>query len=293
MYQDLSIYQTTFKNIVSMEGIALHAGVPATAVLNPAPVNTGIVFRRTDIKDKNNVIPATYMNIVDTRLCSCFGNGDGATVSLSEHLMATLHAFGITNAFIDITGPEVPILDGCANGYVKYFEQAGVAQQSEKRRILKIKKEISFVDDKGNKIVIMPTEQGFTVDFEIDFPAKSIGHQQLKFEMGLENFKKEIAYARTFGQKQEIDMLRSMGLARGGSLENAVLVDGDTIVNSDGLRNPLEFVRHKILDCVGDLYQAGMPIIGSVKASKTGHYHNNMLLREVFKDEENYEILEK
>lgn len=293
MYQDLSIYQTTFKNIVSMEGIALHAGVPATAVLNPAPVNTGIVFRRTDIKDKNNVIPATYMNIVDTRLCSCFGNGDGATVSLSEHLMATLHAFGITNAFIDITGPEVPILDGCANGYVKYFEQAGVAQQSEKRRILKIKKEVSFVDDKGNKIVIMPTEQGFTVDFEIDFPAKSIGHQQLKFEMGLENFKKEIAYARTFGQKQEIDMLRSMGLARGGSLENAVLVDGDTIVNSDGLRNPLEFVRHKILDCVGDLYQAGMPIIGSVKASKTGHYHNNMLLREVFRDEENYEILEK
>ena len=293
MYQDLSIYQTTFKNIVSMEGIALHAGVPATAVLNPAPVNTGIVFRRTDIKDKNNVIPATYMNIVDTRLCSCFGNGDGVTVSLSEHLMATLHAFGITNAFIDITGPEVPILDGCANGYVKYFEQAGVAQQSEKRRILKIKKEVSFVDDKGNKIVIMPTEQGFTVDFEIDFPAKSIGHQQLKFEMGLENFKKEIAYARTFGQKQEIDMLRSMGLARGGSLENAVLVDGDTIVNSDGLRNPLEFVRHKILDCVGDLYQAGMPIIGSVKASKTGHYHNNMLLREVFKDEENYEILEK
>ena len=293
MYQDLSIYQTTFKNIVSMEGIALHAGVPATAVLNPAPVNTGIVFRRTDIKDKNNVIPATYMNIVDTRLCSCFGNGDGVTVSLSEHLMATLHAFGITNAFIDITGPEVPILDGCANGYVKYFEQAGVTQQSEKRRILKIKKEVSFVDDKGNKIVIMPTEQGFTVDFEIDFPAKSIGHQQLKFEMGLENFKKEIAYARTFGQKQEIDMLRSMGLARGGSLENAVLVDGDTIVNSDGLRNPLEFVRHKILDCVGDLYQAGMPIIGSVKASKTGHYHNNMLLREVFKDEENYEILEK
>ena len=293
MYQDLSIYQTTFKNIVSMEGIALHAGVPATAVLNPAPVNTGIVFRRTDIKDKNNVIPATYMNIVDTRLCSCFGNGDGVTVSLSEHLMATLHAFGITNAFIDITGPEVPILDGCANGYVKYFEQAGVTQQSEKRRILKIKKEVSFVDDKGNKIVIMPTEQGFTVDFEIDFPAKSIGHQQLKFEMGLENFKKEIAYARTFGQKQEIDMLRSMGLARGGSLENAVLVDGDTIVNSDGLRNPLEFVRHKILDCVGDLYQAGMPIVGSVKASKTGHYHNNMLLREVFKDEENYEILEK
>lgn len=293
MYQGLSIYQTTFENIVSMEGIALHAGVPATAVLNPAPVNTGIVFRRTDIKDKNNVIPATYMNIVDTRLCSCFGNGDGATVSLSEHLMATLHAFGITNAFIDITGPEVPILDGCANGYVKYFEQAGIAQQSEKRRILKIKKEVSFVDDKGNKIVIMPAEYGFTVDFEIDFPAKSIGHQQLKFEMGLENFKNEIAYARTFGQKQEIDMLRSMGLARGGSLENAVLVDGDTIVNPDGLRNPLEFVRHKILDCVGDLYQAGMLIIGSVKASKTGHYHNNMLLREVFKDESNYEILEK
>ena len=290
MYQGLSAYQTTFKNVVSMEGIALHAGVPATAVLNPAPVNTGIVFRRTDINDKNNIVPAVYQNIVDTRLCSCFGNAEGATVSLSEHLMATLHAFGITNAFIDITGPEVPILDGCANGYVKYFEQASVEEQSEKRKVLKIKKEVSFTDDKGNTITIKPAEQGFTVDFEIDFPAKSIGYQQLTFNMSLENFKKEIAYARTFGQKQEIEMLRSMGLARGGSLENAVLVDGETIVNPEGLRDKLEFVRHKILDCVGDLYQAGMPIIGSVRASKTGHYHNNMLLREVFKFEDNYEI---
>ena len=291
MYQGLSVYQTTFKNIVSMDGIALHAGVPATAVLNPAPVNTGIVFRRTDIKDKNNIVPATYTNIVDTRLCSCFGNAEGTTVSLSEHLMATLHAFGITNAFIDITGPEVPILDGCANGYVAFFEQAGIEEQNEKRLILKIKKEVSFTDDKGNTISIKPAEQGFTVDFEIDFPAKSIGHQQLTFNLSLENFKNEIAYARTFGQKQEIEMLWSMGLAKGGSLENAVLVDGETIVNPEGLRDKLEFVRHKILDCVGDLYQAGMPIIGSVKASKTGHYHNNMLLREVFKSEENYEII--
>jgi len=293
MYQGLCAYQTTFQNIVSMNGIALHAGVPATATLNPAPVNTGIVFRRTDIQDKNNIVPAHFNHIVDTRLCSCFGNQDGVTVSLTEHLMATLHAFGITNAFIDVTGPEIPILDGCANGYVRYFEQVGIEIQNEKRRVLKIKKEVAFTDDKGNKIAIMPAEDGFSVDFEIDFAAKSIGHQQLKFDMGLDNFKKQIAYARTFGQKQEIDMLRSMGLARGGSLENAVLVDGETIVNPEGLRDPLEFVRHKILDCVGDLYQAGMPIIGSVKASKTGHYHNNMLLREVFKDDSNYEIIEK
>ena len=291
MYKELSKYQTTFQKSVSMDGIALHAGVPASAILNSAPVNTGIVFRRQDIKDKNNIVPALYTNIVDTRLCSCFGNADGVTVSLTEHLMATLHAFGITNAFIDVTGPEVPILDGCANGYVKYFEQAGIEEQNEKKRILKIKKEVTFTDDKGNKILIQPAEYGFTVDFEIDFPAKSIGYQHLTFEMSLENFKNEIAYARTFGQKQEIEMLRSMGLARGGSLENAVLVDNDTIVNPEGLRDPLEFVRHKILDCVGDLYQAGMPIIGSVKASKTGHFHNNMLLREVFKDESNYEVI--
>ena len=291
MYSSLSAYQTTFAKSISMEGVALHAGVPATAVLNPAPIDTGIVFKRIDIQDKNNIVPALYTNIVDTRLCSCFGNSEGATVSLTEHLMATLHAYGITNAFIDVTGPEIPVLDGCANKFAEYVEQAGIQEQSAKRRILKIKQKVSFQDDKGNLIYIEPAENGFTVDFEIDFPAKSIGHQQFTFKMSLENFKNEIAYARTFGQKQEIEMLRSMGLARGGSLDNAVLVDNDTIVNPEGLRDPLEFVRHKILDCTGDLYQAGMPIIGSVKASKTGHYHNNMLLREIFKNPDNYAII--
>ncbi len=289
MYTPLK--QTTFQNTVAMEGISLHSGIPSKAVLTPAPVDTGIVFRRTDITDKNNIIPALYTHIVDTKLCSCFGNADKVTVSLTEHLMAALHAFGITNAFIDVTGPEVPILDGCANRFVDYFEQAGVAVQDAPRRFLKIKKAVPFTDDKGNTVLLSPAEEGLSIHFEIDFPAKSIGHQEYAFQMSLENFKNQIAYARTFGQKQEIEMLRSMGLARGGSLDNAVLVDNDTIVNPDGLRDKLEFVRHKILDAVGDLYQSGMPLIASYSASKTGHYHNNMILREVFKDNSNFEII--
>lgn len=288
---DFTSFQTTFKNPVHVTGICLHSGVATDLTLTPAPVDTGIIFKRTDITDKDNLIKALYSNIVDTRMCSCFGNSVGATASLTEHLMATLHAYGISNAVIEIGGPEVPIMDGSAQNFVELFEKAGTVQQDAPRRFLKIKKNVSFTDDKGTTVELSPAEEGLTIDFEIDFKAPIIGHQQMSFHLNLENFKQQIAYARTFGLKQEIDMLHAMGLGKGGSLDNAVVVDNDTILNPDGLRDKLEFVRHKILDSVGDLYQANMPIIGNYKAAKSGHYHNNMILREVFKDPANFEII--
>ncbi len=284
--------ERTFKSTVQTEGVGIHSGAPAVIVFHPAPVGTGIVFRRSDITDKDNQIPADYLHVVDTKLCSCFGNKAGAIVSTAEHLMGALNAFGITNAFIDVSGPEIPIMDGSAKDYVELFEKAGIEDQDAPQKALKIKKEVTFTDDKGITVSLKPADKGFTVDFEIDFAAQIIGHQAFVFTLSLDSFKEQIAYARTFGQMQEVQMLHAMGLGRGGNLDNTVVVDNDKVLNPNGLRDKLEFVRHKILDTVGDLYQAKMPIIGYFKGSKSGHYHNNMILREVFKNPENYEIVD-
>ena len=282
----------TFKNTFQATGVGIHSGAPATITFVPAPVGTGIIFRRTDITDKNNLIPADYLHVADTRLCSCFANEAGVSVSTAEHLMGALNAFGVTNAYIDINGPEIPIMDGSANDFITLFEKAGIENQDAPQKALKIKKEVVFTDDKGISVSLNPAEKGLTIDFEIDFPAKIIGHQAFVFNLSLESFKEQIGFARTFGQMQEVQMLHQMGLGRGGSLDNTIVVDNDKVLNPNGLRDKLEFVRHKILDTVGDLYQAGMPIIGYFKGSKSGHYHNNMILREVFKNPENYEIID-
>ena len=255
----------TFKNTIQATGVGIHSGAPATIILSPAPTGTGIVFRRSDITDKNNLIPADYLHVADTRICSCFANEAGVSVSTAEHLMGALNAFGITNAFIDINGPEIPIMDGSANDFVSLFEKAGIENQDAPQKALKIKKEVVFTDDKGITVSFKPAQKDLTIDFEIDFAAKAIGHQTFIFTLSLDNFKKEVSFARTFGQMQEVQMLHQMGLGRGGSLDNTVIVDNDKILNPNGLRDNLEFVRHKILDTVGDLYQAGMPIIGYFK----------------------------
>ncbi len=291
----MSAYQfceRTFKTTIQGTGVGIHSGAPATITLTPAEVGTGLVFRRTDITDKNNVIPADYLHVADTKLCSCFANEAGVSVSTAEHLMGALNAYGITNAFIDINGPEIPIMDGSAADFIDLFEKAGIEEQNAPQKALKIKKEVTFTDDKGISVSIRPADKDFTVEFEIDFAAKIIGHQAMTFTMSLDNFKKQISFARTFGQMQEVQMLHAMGLGRGGNLDNTVIVDADKVLNPNGLRDELEFVRHKILDTVGDLYQAGMPIIGYFKGCKSGHYHNNMILREVFKDPDNYEIID-
>ena len=282
----------TFKDVVRATGVGIHSGAPATIVLTPAPVGTGIVFRRTDITDKNNLIPADYLHVADTRLCSCFANEAGVSVSTAEHLMGALNAMQITNAFVGINGPEIPIMDGSAKDFIELFEKVGIENQDAPQKALKIKKQVVFTDDKGISVSFVPADKGLTIDFEIDFAAKAIGHQAFVFNLSLDRFKEEICFARTFGQMQEVQMLHQMGLGRGGSLDNTVIVDNDKILNPNGLRDNLEFVRHKILDTVGDLYQAGMPIIGYFTGRKSGHFHNNMILREVFKDPSNYEIVD-
>ena len=290
---DFKLCQKTFRNSIYAIGVGVHSGAKAKISFHPAPIDTGIVFRRVDITDKDNLIPADYAHVVDTRLCSCFGNAAGVTISTAEHVMGALNAYGVTNAYIDVDGPEIPIMDGSANDFIFLFECVGLIEQDAPLKALKIKKEVVFEDGKGACVSLSPAESGLSVEFVIDFPAKAIGHQECYVEgFDLNTFKREIAYARTFGQKQEIEMLRQMGLARGGSLENAVLVDGDKVVNPEGLRSPTEFVRHKMLDAVGDLYQAGMPIIGAYKGICSGHFHTNALLKAVMADKENYEIVD-
>ena len=289
---EYKVCQKTFRSSIFAVGVGVHSGAKAKISFHPAPIDTGLVFRRIDVTDKENSIPATYEYVVDTKMCSCFGNKAGVTVSTAEHVMAALSACGVTNAYIDVDGPEIPIMDGSARDFVFLFDCVGLIEQDAPLKVLKIKKEVSFTDDKGITVSLSPAQDGLTFDFAIDFPARIIGHQETKFTLSKDSFKKEIAYARTFCQLQEIEYLRSLGLARGGSLENAIVVNGDSIMNPEGLRDELEFVRHKTLDAVGDLYQAGMPIIGAFKGEKSGHYHNNMLLREVFKDASNYEIID-
>ncbi len=286
------VCQKTFRDSIYCLGVGVHSGAKARITFRSAPVNTGIVFRRVDVTDKNNVIPASYQNVVDTRMCSCFGNESGVTVSTAEHVMAALYAYGINNAFVDVDGPEVPIMDGSAKDFAFLFDCVGLVEQNAPLKVIRLKKKVVFSDNKGGEVSLSPTQDDLKIDFSIDFPARVIGYQEHSFVLSKGTFKKEIAFARTFGQLQEIEMLHSMGLGRGGSLENAIVVNGDRIMNPEGLRDTKEFVRHKILDAVGDLCQAGMPIVGYFKGLKSGHFHTNMLLKELFCDKSNYEIVD-
>ncbi len=284
--------EKTIQNSIPCTGIGLHGGRKVNMTLHPAPVGSGIVFRRIDVTDKNNLVPATYDRIVDTRMCSGLGNEDGVTVSMIEHLMGALHGLGITNILIDLDSPEVPVLDGSATGYVTLIECAGIMNQDAPLKAVKILKEVCFNDGKGAETCLYPADTGLSLDFMIDFSqSKAIGRQEYSIKLTPRTFKDAIAYARTFGFAQEVEALRAMGLAKGGSLENAVVVEGDTVVNPDGLRSENEFVVHKTLDAVGDLYQLGMPIIGHFSGTKSGHAHTNLLLRQLMADPSAYEVV--
>jgi len=293
--QTMTLYKNcekTLQSAIPCVGVGLHSGQKIHMTMKPAPVGTGIVFVRTDVTDKDNRIPAKYDHVVDTRMCSCLGNKDGVIVGTIEHLMGALNGLGITNAFIEVDGPEVPLMDGSAADFVTLIECAGVMNQDEPVKALKILKEVSFDDGKGASVALLPADNGMEIDFMIDFPASSvIGRQEYSIALTEDSFKDSIAYARTFGFAKDIDMLRSMGLAKGGSLENAVVVDGNKVLNPEGTRSENEFVVHKTLDAVGDLYQVGMPIIGRFEGTKSGHMHTNMLLRQLMADESAYEIV--
>lgn len=284
--------EKTLQNAIPCIGVGLHSGTKVKMTLKPASVGTGIVFKRTDVTDKDNLVPVSYETVVDTRMCSCVGNESGVTVSTIEHLMAALSGFGITNILIEVDSAEVPVMDGSSTNYVTLIECAGIVKQDAPLRAVKILKEVSFEDGKSAGVCLYPAEKGLSIDFMIDFQkSKAIGRQEYSIILSERTFKDSVAYARTFGFAQEVEMLRAMGLGKGGSLENVVVVDGDKVLNAEGLRSDNEFVVHKTLDAIGDLYQLGMPIIGHFSGVKSGHMHTNMLLRKLMSDKSNYEIV--
>jgi len=285
-----NIKQKTLKSAISCTGIGLHSGEKVLMTLRPADVNCGITFRRTDVAGDGAVMKASFDQVCDTRLCTTIGSADGKTIGTIEHLMAAFAGANIDNIIVEVGGAEIPIMDGSAAPFLFLIECAGVVEQEAPRQVLRVLKTISIVE--GDKSATLEAADGFAVEFEIDFKSPVVASQDLSINMKDGVFKNEIARARTFGFMHEVEALWAAGLAKGGSLDNAVVVSGDKIMNEDGLRFDDEFVRHKILDAVGDLYLAGNPIQGQYLGVRSGHALNNKLLRVLFSDSTNYEIVD-
>ncbi|NVK20203.1 MAG: UDP-3-O-acyl-N-acetylglucosamine deacetylase [Methylocystaceae bacterium] len=281
--------QKTLKTAINCSGIALHSGEKVAITLKPANADTGVIFKRTDIAGKGAEIKATYDNVVETVLCTKIGNEDGVTVATIEHLMAALAGCGIDNLIVEINGPEMPVMDGSAAPFVFLIECAGTIELDAPRKAIRIEKPVS-VEDNGRFAGYQPGE-GSVLDVTIDFEDPTIGRQEHVVHMGRGVFKEELSRARTFCRLQEVEYMRSNGLARGGSLDNAVVVSADGVMNEGGVRFENECVRHKILDAVGDLALAGMPIIGRFTGICTGHYMNNQLLRTLMADQDAWSIV--
>ena len=280
--------QQTIAEPVSINGIGLHSGINISMQLYPAEADYGIQFMRKDL-DNNNLIEALWSNVTSTKLSTTISNQYGVSVSTIEHLMSALSGLHIDNIKIVIDGPEVPIMDGSSIRFVDLIDKTSTKSLNKKRKILKVKKHIKVVKN-DTSVELKPNNQ-FSIDFEIDFPSKLVSQQSCQLQLVNGNYKTDIASARTFGFEKDVDMLRSNGLALGGSLDNAVVVGENKILNSDGLRFKDEFVRHKILDSIGDLYLAGAPIQGYFLGNKSGHHLNNLLLRSLFADKNNYEYI--
>lgn len=283
------VRQQTLRNSIHCSGVALHSGAKVNMVLHPAEADTGIVFRRTDAAGGSE-IQALWRNAVETPLCTTLVDGNGTQVATIEHLMSALSACGIDNAVIELNGPEVPIMDGSAAPFVFLIECAGVELQASPRRALRILSEVSVAEP--HRSASLAPGGGFTVGFEIDFGDTVIGRQEWFTEVTESAFKRDVARARTFGLAQDIEKMRAMGLARGGSLDNAVVVNGQEVLNEGGLRFHNEFVRHKVLDSIGDLYLVGAPIIGHFQGDRAGHALTLRLLRQLFAEEGAWEWTE-
>ena len=280
--------QQTIAEPLSIKGIGLHTGINISMQLYPAEADYGIKFIRKDLHN-NNIIEALWSNVTNTKLSTTISNKNGASVSTIEHLMSALSGLHIDNIKIEIDGPEVPIMDGSSIKFVDLIDKTSIKSLNKKRKILKVKKN-NKVEKNDTSVELKPNNQ-FSIDFEIDFPSKLVSQQSCHLQLVNGNYKTDIASARTFGFEKDVDMLRSNGLALGGSLDNAVVVGESKILNSDGLRFKDEFVRHKILDSIGDLYLAGAPIQGYFLGNKSGHHLNNLLLRSLFADKNNYEYI--
>lgn len=274
--------QKTLAGPVTCTGVGVHGGQKVTMRLVPAPENTGIVFFRTDLVNGARTIQARWDNVIDTRLCTVVGNEHGGKVGTVEHLVAALRAMEIDNVLIEIDGPEVPIMDGSADPFVFLLEMAGMTEQAAPRQEIIVLKKVS-IENKGRIASLAPAPSArFSLD--IRFPHKLIQTQSYDFALSRGNFKTEIGRARTFGFFEEVEQLHKMGLGRGGSLDNAIIIKDDGIMNEGGLRYQNEFVRHKLLDAVGDMALAGAPIRGHFIGDCTGHEMNNKLLHTLFAD---------
>ena len=281
--------QKTIKTPISFQGIGLHSGKTVNLCLKSALPDTGIIFKRVDLNNNNLVYPS-FNNVTNTSLNTTISNEFGIKVSTIEHLMGALFGLGIDNVLIEIDNEEVPILDGSAKEFIEKILQFGFEVSNKPIKIIKINKNVEYSEG-DRSISIKPSKLSLDIDFTLKYENKIIGNQQNKVSVYQDDLE-EIFNSRTFCLYEDIEYIKKNGLARGGSLKNAIVVKNNQILNEGGLRNPREFVNHKILDCIGDLYTSGFRIIGKVKCSQGGHYLTNKLLREVFKDKKNFSIIE-
>ena len=281
--------QKTIKNSISFQGVGLHTGKIVNLCIKRADPDVGIIFKRVDL-DKNNVIYPNFNNVTNTSLNTTIANQFGAKVSTIEHLMGALFGLGIDNALIEINDEEVPILDGSAKQFIEKILNIGFEVSNVPIKIIKINRKVSF-DNELKSISIEPSKLSLDIDFELKYKNKIIGTQRNKINV-YEDKLDDVFNSRTFCLFEDIELIKKNGLAKGGSLDNAIVVKEDSILNKEGLRNPKEFVNHKILDCIGDLYTSGYRIIGNLKCSQGGHYLTNQLLRKVFSDNLNFSIIE-
>jgi len=281
--------QKTIKNNVSFSGVALHSGVDVNICIKPAEPNLGIVFKRIDLKNNNLVYP-NFMNVTNTSLNTTIENEFGVKVATIEHLMGALFGLGIDNAIIEIDNEEVPILDGSAKEFIEKIILSGIKISDSPIKIIKINKEIKYSE--GERFIsVQPSTLSLDIDFELKYKNPIIGNQRNKVKV-YEDDLTNVYNSRTFCLYEDIELIKKNGLAKGGSLDNAIVVKEKEILNPEGLRNDKEFVNHKILDCIGDLYTTGYRIVASIKCSQGGHYLTNQLLRKVFQNKENFSILE-
>ena len=283
------IFQKTIQKEISLTGLGLHTGESVRLVLKPGEDNSGIIFCRKDLKPSPKVkVSAEF--ITDTTLCSTLEKGNLKIMTI-EHLMSALHAYGIENIIINVYGPELPILDGSSIPYLHLIKSAGIKNLPSEKKFIKVKKAIKYEHD--GKFAMLEPANSFVVDFSIQFPHPVFAERNNEITLDLykDSYFEQISRARTFGFMQEVEYLRSIGLARGGSLDNAIVMDDYNILNRDGLRYEDEFVRHKVLDAIGDLYIEGLPILGKFTGFKSGHEMNNQLLRLLIKDKKAYEVV--
>ena len=280
--------QTTLKRETTLVGMGLHSGRPARMVLRPA-TEGGIRFRRVDVTDRDNVIPARFDLVTDTRLCTLLTNDAGVSLGTVEHIMAALAGTGVTHALIDIDGPEVPIMDGSAMRFVQAILKVGLRRLEGARKAIRVLKPVR--DVQGDVVVELRPAETLSIDFDINFPEAAIGHQAKRLDMENGAFVHELADCRTFCRRDEVETMQAQGLALGGSLDNAIVVEGDRVLNPGGWRRSDEFVRHKMLDALGDLALAGAPILGAYRGVKAGHGATNRLLRQLFATPDAWEVV--